>query len=251
MKKVSTVFLSTLILGGVLTPMATMAETGGEYTSNGIVEFKPNDEITNPTDPTDPEKPVLPTDPTDPDGPNPGTPGPLSIDYASSLDFGVQKITSKNETYFAAAQKYQGYDDEGNLLENISEGPNYVQVTDNRGTEAGWSLKVNQEGQFTSDSGKELVGAVITFKNGNVATASDSGKPVGEETITLNADGSQSMAMAASEGNGAGTYLLDWGTDATTAKESIELSVPGSTTKYAEKYSTKLTWTLTDVPGSN
>ena len=44
------------------------------------------------------------------------------------------------------------------------EGPNYVQVTDNRGTEAGWSLKVKQEGQFKSTSGKELTGAAITFK---------------------------------------------------------------------------------------
>lgn len=34
------------------------------------------------------------------------------------------------------------------------------------------------------------------------------------------------------------------------AAESIELNVPGSTTKYAEKYSTQLNWTLTDVPGN-
>jgi hypothetical protein len=29
--------------------------------------------------------------------------------------------------------------------DEVKEGPNYVQVTDNRGTEAGWSLKVKQE----------------------------------------------------------------------------------------------------------
>ncbi|WP_256869283.1 WxL domain-containing protein, partial [Enterococcus thailandicus] len=56
---------------------------------------------------TDPTDPVDPTDPTDPEGPNPGTNGPLSIDYASSLDFGVQKITSKDQIYFAASQKYK------------------------------------------------------------------------------------------------------------------------------------------------
>jgi hypothetical protein len=38
-------------------------------------------------------KPVDPVDPTDPNGPEPGTPGPLSIDYASSFDFGTQKIS--------------------------------------------------------------------------------------------------------------------------------------------------------------
>ena len=48
-------------------------------------------------------------------------------------------------------------------------------------------------------------------------TASDSGKPTGPATITLNSDGSQSDVMSAAKGNGAGTYLFDWGTDATTA----------------------------------
>ena len=54
--------------------------------------------------------------------------------------------------------------------------------------------------------------------------------------------------MSAKAGEGLGTYLLVFGDDATAA-ESIELNIPGSTTKYAEKYSTSLTWTLTDVPG--
>ena len=162
------------------------------------------------------------------------------------LDFGVQKITSKDQTYFAATQKYKTV----GATDEVKEGPNYVQVTDNRGTEAGWSLKVKQEGQFKSTSGKELTGAAITFKNGNVVTASDSGKPTGPATITLNSDGSQSDVMSAAKGNGTGTYLFDWGTDATTAAKSIELTVPGSTTKYAEKYATKLTWTLTDAPGN-
>ncbi|EKZ0410428.1 WxL domain-containing protein [Enterococcus faecalis] len=246
MKKVTTVCLSTFILGSLGMTSQAFAEDGGSYTSNGIVEFTPSEEPTNPVDPTDPTNPVDPIDPTDPEGPNPGTNGPLSIDYASSLDFGVQKITSKDQTYFAATQKYKTV----GATDEVKEGPNYVQVTDNRGTEAGWSLKVKQEGQFKSTSGKELTGAAITFKNGNVVTASDSGKPTGPATITLNSDGSQSDVMSAAKGNGAGTYLFNWGTDATTAAKSIELTVPGSTTKYAEKYATKLTWTLTDAPGN-
>ena len=48
--------------------------------------------------------------------------------------------------------------------DEVKEGPNYVQVTDNRGTEAGWSLKVKQEGQFKSTSGKELTGALSRLK---------------------------------------------------------------------------------------
>ncbi len=211
MKKVTTVCLSTFILGSLGMTSQAFAEDGGSYTSNGIVEFTPSEDPTNPVDPTDPTNPVDPIDPTDP-----------------------------------ATQKYKTV----GATDEVKEGPNYVQVTDNRGTEAGWSLKVKQEGQFKSTSGKELTGAAITFKNGNVVTASDSGKPTGPATITLNSDGSQSDVMSAAKGNGAGTYLFDWGTDATTAAKSIELTVPGSTTKYAEKYATKLTWTLTDAPGN-
>ncbi len=58
---------------------------------------------------------------------------------------------------------------------------------------------MKQEGQFKSTSGKELTGAAITFKNGNVVTASDSGKPTGPATITLNSDGSQSDVMSAAK----------------------------------------------------
>ena len=80
-----------------------------EYRSNGLVEFIPNVDPTEPVDPEnpDPEKPVKPIDPTDPEGPNPGTQGPLSIDYASSFVFGKNRISNKDQVYFARAQQYQ------------------------------------------------------------------------------------------------------------------------------------------------
>ncbi|MCV5434162.1 WxL domain-containing protein, partial [Escherichia coli] len=79
--------------------------SAAEYETNGVVEFTPNTDITKPVNPDnpDPNKPVVPVDPTkidpetNPDGtPNPGTAGPLSIDYASSLDFGKNKISGKD-----------------------------------------------------------------------------------------------------------------------------------------------------------
>ncbi|RAN86468.1 cell surface protein [Bacillus sp. SRB_28] len=226
-----------ILTGGV----SALAADGGEYKSNAIIEFEPSTDPTKPVDPTDPGTPVGPVDPTNPEGPNPGTNGPLSIDYASSLDFGKQKITSTDQVYKAAAQKFTDRGD----------GPNYVQVTDNRGTETGWSLQVKQDGQFKSDSGKELTGAEITFNNGVVNTVSASPKPsVVQSSFSLTPEGNgvAENIMSAKAGEGAGTYVLAFGDDATAA-ESIELSVPGKTTKYAEKYSTSLTWTLTDVPG--
>ncbi|MFJ8462264.1 WxL domain-containing protein [Lysinibacillus xylanilyticus] len=238
---VATTMLTGLVLGGSVT---SYAADGGEYQTNAIIEFESaTDIITPPIDPTNPDNPnpVDPVDPTDPNGPKPGTPGPLSIDYASSLDFGKQKITSTNQVYKVQPQKFKGRGD----------GPNYVQVTDSRGTEKGWSLQVKQNGQFKSTTDKELTGAEITFKNAWVNTASASSKPsIVKTSFSLKPDGTgvAENIMSAKANEGSGTYVLVFGDDATAA-DSIELSIPGSTTKYAEKYATSLTWTLTDVPG--
>ncbi|MBO0458637.1 WxL domain-containing protein [Enterococcus hulanensis] len=244
MKKINSLVLATAILAGItLAPAATLA-AGGEYPSNGIITFTPNTDPTDPKDPLDPESPAEPEDPTDPTGPSPGTPGDLSIDYASSLDFGTQKITSQTQVYKAKAQKYLDKDGVATT------GPNYVQVTDNRGLEEGWTLQMKQNGQFETAESEELTGAAVTFNNGNVVTASNSASPTGQATITADPSGALQDVMSAKDGEGAGTYLFDWGTDAVTGANSIELSVPGSTTKYAKKYSTTFTWALTDTPGN-
>lgn len=244
MKKTKIFALSaTILLTLGLGASTALAVDGGVYDSNGQVKFIPDTAPTNPVDPTDPTNPITPIDPTDPLGPNPGTNGPLSIDFASSFDFGEQKITSTTQTYNAAAQKFT----DKNGVEQ--EGPNFVQVTDNRGLETGWSLTVKQSGQFTSTTtGKVLTGAKITLNNGVVVTASESEKPTGYTPIVLTTDGSEAKVMSAADQQGAGTYLLSWGTDAATGATSVELEVPGATTKYAEVYRTTLMWTLTDVP---
>ncbi|MCT2892429.1 WxL domain-containing protein [Lacticaseibacillus paracasei] len=215
---------------------------GGVYSTNGSIEFKPTEKVTKPVDPLDPTKTATPIDAEDPKKVvQPGTQGPLSIDFASSFNFGKQEITSETKTYFAAAQKYQ--DAAG--TEKV--GPNFVQVTDNRGTEAGWKLVVKQNDQLMSVSGKELTGAQIRLKNGHVVTASTAAHPDGTAEMTL-VPGAEQTVMNAKTGSGTGTHLLNWGKDADDAARSVELTVPGATTKYAEKYATTFTWTLTDTP---
>lgn len=261
MKNISKLLLSTMFLGALAaSPVTTLAADGGVYHSDGTVEFVPNTDPTDPVDPTDPTNPVDPTDPTDPDGPEPGTNGPLSIDFASNLNFGKQKITSTDEVYHAAAQQFFNVDQDGNQTGDAQYGPDYVQVTDNRGTESGWTLTVTQDAQFKSATDHELDGASIKLKNANIQTVSASAKPtIAADTVLI--PGTASDVMVAAAGQGAGTYLNDWGTKAGLTEveedgqkvhktDSIELSVPGKSTKYAEKYSTKLTWTLSDVPGN-
>ncbi|MFC0362697.1 WxL domain-containing protein [Enterococcus canintestini] len=246
--------VSLSLVGGI----ASQAATTAEYNSNGVVEFIPNPDPTKPVDPTnpDPTNPVEPVDPTDPNGPNPGTDGPLSIDYASSLDFGVNKITNSDQVYYARAQQYK---------DGRSATPNYVQISDNRGNNAGWTLKVKQNGQFKASStlNDTLTGSVVKFVAPTVASNSTAIHPTAASEITLNPDGSESLVMAAKTGEGAGTYVDRWGTVETVKEKdkdgnevdsevtkAITLSVPGSTPKDAVKYSTTLTWSLSDVPAN-
>ncbi|MBO0468688.1 WxL domain-containing protein [Enterococcus plantarum] len=250
----ASITLLTLTTATALSSVAH-AEKTAEYQTNGLIEFVPNDSITNPVDPKDPDptKPVTPTDPTKPGGPDPGTPGPLSIDYASSLDFGQNKITANNEVYYANAQGFSGGEISGEYRGN------YVQVSDNRGTFAGWTLTLKQDGQFKNDNAKKaksLTGAQISLTNAAArSNSTEDEKPVVKD-IQLNPTGDSVAVMSAKDGVGAGLWVNEFGQaeEVTVDGKSVQknkavtLSIPGSTAKEAVNYSTKLVWTLSDVP---
>ncbi|BAL62945.1 WxL domain-containing protein [Melissococcus plutonius] len=235
------VLMATTLIGASISvlPLGTFAESTGDknYTSDGKVVFEPDTTPTNPLEPINPNggEPIIPGDQ------KPGTSGPLSIDYASSLDFGTQKISSQDKDYKAKPMTYK--DSTG----KEKTGPNDVQITDNRGTKAGWTLQVKQDGQFKTADNQELTGAQITFNNGHViSTSNDLALKIKPETIVMT-PGQATNVMGASAGHGAGTYIMAWG-DKDTADSSIHLSVPGKTDKYAKEYKTTFTWTLTETP---
>jgi len=236
-------------------------DTGATYDSKGMVQFIPSTDPTDPVDPTnpDPSNPVKPIDPSDPNGePEPGTKGPLSIDYASTLDFGLNEISNHDETYFARAQHYS---------DGTKDTPNFVQISDNRGTNSGWTLTVAEKGQLTATTdtlNKVLTGSEIKLTLPTVnSNAVGVTAPDPAATITLNPDGSQALVMAAKSGAGAGTWSDHWGSiesvpttdaDGNTKNENVTkavtLTVPGSTPKDAVKYQTTLNWVLTDTPAN-
>lgn len=246
--------LAGITLGSTV---ALAGEKGAEYTSEGTVQFIPNNDPTNPVDPTnpDPENPVTPVDPLDPEKPiNPGTNGPLSIDFASSFNFGVNKISNKNATHYARAQKYNG----------TADTPNYVQVSDNRGTNAGWTLKVKQDGQFESIKptlNNILTGAQMTMEVPTVNSNSSAVAPIANQKISLNPNGEEIVVLTAADQTGAGTWNNMWGTVEKAQEKNdkdedvevnvtkdVKLEVPGSTPKDAVAYQTQLVWILTDAP---
>lgn len=232
---IATALFSSAILGGT----KVFADEGGKYSSNGQITFEIDTDPTNPVDPTDPEKPVTPVDPTDPEKPvNPGTDGPLSIDYASSFLFGTQKISSNDKTYFAQPQAFK----------DGSTGPNYVQVTDKRGTLEGWALSVKQEAQFTTEENQTLEGATISFTNASLTSSmADEFKPTAQTKATLQ-PGQETPLVSAAKNQGIGTWIYRLGENADQAKESVQLFVPGKAVKLAKEYKTTLTWTLKSAP---
>jgi len=238
----SSVAISTLLLSQSVIAADTV--TPVQYTSNASVTFTTNTDPTNPVDPTNPDNPYVPDTPA-----QPGTPGPLSIDFASSLDFGSQKITSTNETYYAALTS--GTDSTG-AAKSV---PNYVQVTDNTGSDQGWSLNVTQMDDLKNGT-NALNGAQIAFTNGTAVTASasDAGLPTAATGFTLT-KGAASIVTTAQAKQGEGTWVTRYGdatTGATTSGDkAITLTVPGATTKRAGQYSTTLQWNLTQTPAAN
>ncbi|KRL61306.1 WxL domain-containing protein [Latilactobacillus fuchuensis] len=224
-----------------------MAAEAGSVTTKGDVTFVEDTDPTTPVDPTDPD---IPVDPTDPDKPN-STEGPLSIDYASNLHFGEQKISAKTQTYFAAMDKIKDPADANNTLDK----PNWVQVTDKRGTNVGWKLQVQQGAQFATGAAEELKGAEIKLMNGATKSTSDNqaGVPTASQEITLvpgdsTTAGAAQDVMTAQADQGMGTWTNGFGDD-TTGSKSISLTVPGASAKVKDgKYTTDLTWVLTDTP---
>ena len=261
-KLLATLLISTTIAGAGVQVFAADQTA----TSPASVSFVENDGTTDPVDPEnpDPTDPITPVDPTDPTKPLPptGNKGPLSLDFASAFYFGEQKITSAAGDYKAAAQLVQEKD------ETFTETTNYVQVTDNRGDVAkGWTLSVKQNGQFVTESKKELTGSELKFADANGNSIGDLAlSPTVTKDFSLVPDAEQEIAKA-ENGNGSGTWVIRFGQDSTLADKNtvtgkyndetkkvnseVTLGVPAGTQRLKETYKTSLTWTLKDVPGDN
>ncbi|MDK1718815.1 WxL domain-containing protein [Dellaglioa algida] len=243
----SAIVLTTL---GLVAAPSVSADNTQTYTEKGQVGFVDSVDPTDPTDPVDPTNPVDPVDPTDPDNPGPGTAGPLSIDYISNLDFGLDhKISGNTETYYANPTVLK--DKDGKEIKRA----NYLQVTDNRGTNIGWKLSVTQNKQFNNGTA-DLEGAALkmsgqVFNSSNMdTTTTPTALNSGVITPTI---GQDVQVVEAGKGQGMGTWTDSFGkyTDGSatdTSKEAISLEVPGKAAKTANAtYKTDLTWTLTDA----
>lgn len=249
--------LSTALVAAALTGvgLSANAEVAADYNSNSNVNFISSKDVVKPINPLDPKDP----NPETPQPERPGTAGPLSIDFASDFAFGTQEITTENKTYMAKPQTYK---------DSVKLSPTFVQVTDTRGTNAGWTLNLKQSHQFKNDTtqNKTIAGAQLKFKAGELVTNGGGLLPTSHE-LTLDAEnGAYSKVITAKKSEGTGTWVSMFGSKdalvdqvvlgSTGAKvtekrdSGVTLSIPGSSQTDAVEYSTVLNWQLTNEPGN-
>ncbi|GGC90530.1 WxL domain-containing protein [Enterococcus wangshanyuanii] len=220
----------TLIAGAALIGSNVWADDENQTNSDAFLRYEKNLSIVEPVDPIDPPNVI------DPGEEKPGTEGPLSIDYASDWNFSSHESSDEDENYFAMKDVVYYLDGEE------KEVPNFFQVTDNSGKNAGWTLYIQQNGQFkTEDS--SLKGAQIVLQAPEIYTLGDGDEPATKGTIQLDPSGQVSPLLVAAKDQGTGTWIGTFGTE-NDADEAIQLKVPGKVSKEEGKYTTSFTWIL-------
>lgn len=202
-----------------------LAATVSTVTSEATVTFTPGTEPSSPVDPDDPSKPL------DPLGQGTGEAGPLSIYYVPSITFGSQPISGSQQIY------------------NASELKPFVQVTDARGTGAGWNV-IAKATPFNDGTADSLKGSTISLKGGYDLSANTSAtKPIPSNPVVLTTDNTEATVLVAAENSGLGTWIDRWYPTETTvtSNDNVTLTVPSGTAT-AKTHTSTITWTLADAP---
>ena len=154
--------------------------------------------------------------------------GPLSLDSVSSFNFPTKKLGSEAKAPFEATPV------EGTKLG--------LQVTDSRGQDLGWNLKVSATNFKTADDKLELKGAVMTIPEGTLTTKEGVDPLLTPTAFKVNLSTTPTSIMKASTTQGRSTWVNSFEGKG----EKVTLAVP-SGNKVAT-YSSTITWSLEDAP---
>lgn len=224
---------------------AALAATTSEASNKADVEFIENNGPTDPKDPIEPD----PEENWEPEEEEEitGNKGPLSIDYISNFHFGQVKMSGNVNSFFAANTVNK---------DKVTKRPNFVQVSDHRGSGAGWTLTVKQDAPFAvADGSAKIEGTTLSLLNGYVNSVNNTGvdvRPVANQSIVIKPGvAAQKVSGAASDGTkGMGSWTTAFGSTDEQGLESVKLSIPANTKINKAAYSTTLSWTLTDDPSN-
>ncbi|OJG49104.1 hypothetical protein RV06_GL002030 [Enterococcus haemoperoxidus] len=235
------IVLLSILLGGIsIETPSVFADSSIGNKSEAEIFYTENTDITPPIDPREPDES---TEIVSPIPVQPGTSGPLSVDFAPHVIFGEHEGSKENDTYYAKLTKIKKKADGSE-----EEVPNFLQLTDNRGKDAGWRLTVKQNGQLKNGA-HILKGAEISLNNITLFSPNNGKEPIAIESVRLDPDSMEPTEVSRStETTGKGTWMIMFGKDKEESKKSIQVRVPGSAEKKKGNYTTSLTWELIDTP---
>ncbi|AVK61522.1 WxL domain-containing protein [Lactobacillus sp. CBA3605] len=240
MKKIiGSLLLSGALLVSVALPTVAHAAESRDGSTDVTATFTAGNTDVTPVDPTDPDTPS-----TGGDGNNGGTAGSgLSLIYVTNkLDFGSHAIDVLNSNTYAA--NYTNAEDATTNANTSALWGNkaVIEVSDTRGTNAGWSLQVSGSA-LKSESGDTIEGGTLALPVGDVTNSGSNGANGAKSVAVTNALGTATNVLTAANTMGAGVTVdqLD--------PSDVKLTVPANTAK-AEAYSTTVNWSLTDTPAS-
>lgn len=269
MKKIMTTTVLSVLALGLVAPSA-LAESAN---SKGKVQFvnDPNGDKPTPVDPTKPTPEPIEVDPE-----RPGTDGYLRFDRVPQFDFGQVVLTN------AAVDAPVLRDVFKTSPTDVFYAAPTVEVTDRRGTNAGWTtsvkagpfqlIKAGDESELVPEiePGKDLAGTVITIGQAHANVHSKDGSvtqlvaPKVFGGFELNSSDHVFASAAAEKGMGQWSIAFHEGDAQTTGdigypnkhttqgtEESIRLAIPESSKKLVDRtYRSEITWTISDVPGN-
>lgn len=224
---------------------AALAATANEAKSEADITFKDHDESTDPKDPLKPD-PDIDWEPED-EKEITGNKGNLTIDYISNFHFGAVKMSGNAKSFFAENTVNK---------DQVTKRPNFVQVSDHRGTGAGWTLTVKQDTPFAvADGSAKIEGTTLSLLNGYVNSVNNTGvdvRPVANQSIVLKpGEAAVKVSGAAADGTkGMGSWTTAFGDSEEAGLKSVKLSIPANTKIEKKEYATSLTWTLSDDPSN-
>lgn len=254
---------STLLLGAVM-PMVAHADENRTGTTNTTATFKANTDVVNPVDPTDPTKPLDPDGTGDGNGAQAGSGlsliyAPVTLGFSDSEKLSIDTVNDQD--YIAAdGDGTKGTSTMGNTVKVG------LQVSDQRGTSAGWTLNVTaSDGTVASGNAgmSTLKGATYKLPVGTATSTgegTDSGATARNGAVAAGAEISVSGQASTSTdgtlvGAASGTVLSAANTTGSGITSDlmnpndILLRVPANAAA-AKTYTGTLNWTLSDTPAS-
>lgn len=154
----------------------------------------------------------------------------------SSVNFGEQEVSSTEQSYSSTSRKP------------------FIQISDRRGTGAGWKVTATATAFQNEDGAASLSGATLSFKNGETASASTTATtPTAAQTVELPTDGTSIVSVVSAKASeGMGTWINRWfgatPNDTASLNDNVKLTIPAGSATLGDHEAT-ITWTLSDAPG--